>query len=60
MVNFGRFLAVKDAISAVGDHEIQPEFSLPAINEVILLSVEKIKKEMKSQLFNHFLNFAIT
>ncbi len=40
---FSVWLAIKDAISAVGNHEIEPEFSLPATNEVILKSIEKIK-----------------
>lgn len=40
------WLAIKDAISAVANHEIEPEFSLPATNEVIVLSVERMKKQM--------------
>jgi len=47
MLAFSCWLAIKDAISAVGDHEFEPEFSLPATNEVILLSVEKIRKQIK-------------
>ena len=43
MLAFSVWLAIKDAISAVGNHEIDPEFSLPASNEVILKSIEKIK-----------------
>ena len=44
MLAFSVWLAIKDAISAVGDHKIEPEFSLPATNEVILLSAEKLRK----------------
>ena len=44
MLAFSAWLAVKDAISAVGDHKIEPEFSLPATNEVILQSLEKLRK----------------
>lgn len=33
---FSVWLAIKDAISAVHDHQIEPEFSLPATYEVIL------------------------
>ncbi|MFZ4412601.1 MAG: xanthine dehydrogenase molybdopterin binding subunit [Bacteroidales bacterium] len=43
MLAFSVWLAIKDAISALGNHEIDPEFSLPASNEVILKSIEKIK-----------------
>jgi xanthine dehydrogenase molybdopterin-binding subunit B len=47
------WLAIKDAISAVGNHEIEPEFSLPATNEVILLSVEKLKRKVREPIVNH-------
>ncbi len=49
MLALSCWLAIKDAISAVGDHTIEPDFSLPATHEVILLSIEKmrIKKEKK-------------
>jgi xanthine dehydrogenase molybdopterin-binding subunit B len=43
MLALSGWLAIKDAISAVRNHEVEPEFSLPATNEVILLSVEKLK-----------------
>ena len=43
MLAFSTWLAIKDAISSVGDHKIEPEFSLPATNEVILLSIDKIR-----------------
>jgi xanthine dehydrogenase large subunit len=43
MLAFSVWLAIKDAISAVNEHEIEPEFSLPATNEVVVLSVEKLK-----------------
>ncbi|MDP2387475.1 MAG: xanthine dehydrogenase molybdopterin binding subunit [Bacteroidota bacterium] len=41
---FATWLAIKDAISAVGDHKHEPKFKLPATNEVILLSIEELKK----------------
>ena len=47
MLAFSCWLAIKDAISAVGDHEIEPEFELPATNEVILLSIENIRERTK-------------
>lgn len=46
MLAFSNWLAIKDAISAVGNHEIEPDFELPATNENILLSIEKIRHQM--------------
>jgi xanthine dehydrogenase molybdopterin-binding subunit B len=43
MLALSAWLAIKDAISAVANHQIEPEFSLPATNEVILLSIEKLR-----------------
>ncbi len=45
MLSLSVWLAIKDAISAIGNHESEPEFSLPATYEVILLSCEKLKKK---------------
>lgn len=45
MLGLSAWLAIKYAVSAVGDHVFEPEFSLPATNEVILLSLEKLKKK---------------
>jgi xanthine dehydrogenase molybdopterin binding subunit len=42
------WLAIKDAVSAAGNHQIEPDFSLPATNEVILLSLDKIRRKLKS------------
>ncbi|MBL4657616.1 MAG: xanthine dehydrogenase molybdopterin binding subunit [Flavobacteriales bacterium] len=47
MAAFSCYFAIKDAVSAVGDHKIEPSFSLPATNEVILLSVDEIRSKMK-------------
>ncbi|MCX6247237.1 MAG: xanthine dehydrogenase molybdopterin binding subunit [Bacteroidetes bacterium] len=44
MLAFSVWLAIKDAISAVGEHETEPDFGLPATCEVILLSAGKLKK----------------
>ena len=43
MLAFSVWLAIKDAISAMGNHEFEPTFSLPATAEKVLLSVEEIK-----------------
>jgi xanthine dehydrogenase large subunit len=43
MLGLATWLAIKDAVSAVGCHESEPEFSLPATNEVVLLSIEKLR-----------------
>ena len=45
MLAFSCWLAIKDAISAVGSHELEPQFSLPATNEVILTSLENIRQQ---------------
>jgi xanthine dehydrogenase large subunit len=47
MLAFATWLAIKDAVSAVADHQFEPEFKIPATNEVILLSIEELKKKMK-------------
>jgi xanthine dehydrogenase molybdopterin binding subunit len=49
MLALSTWLAIKDAISAVGDHAIEPECSLPATNEVILLSIEHLKAAQKKK-----------
>ncbi len=46
MLALSTWLAIKDAISAVGNHEIEPEFSLPATNEVIVMSAQKLKEQI--------------
>jgi len=50
MLAFATWLAIKDALSAVADHKFEPEFSLPATNEVILLSIEKLRRKVKTGL----------
>ncbi len=45
MLGLSCWLAIKDAVSAVADHKIEPEFSLPATNEVILLACERLRKQ---------------
>jgi xanthine dehydrogenase molybdopterin-binding subunit B len=47
MLAFSSWLAIKDAISAVGEHDYEPVYRLPATNEMILLSIEDIRKKMK-------------
>lgn len=48
MLAFATWLAIKDAISSVANHQIEPQFKLPATNEVILLSIEDLKHKMKN------------
>jgi xanthine dehydrogenase large subunit len=43
MYGLSTWLAIKDAVSATNNHASEPEFSLPATNEVILLAIEKLK-----------------
>jgi len=46
MLCFSVWLAIKDAVSAIANHAIEPEFCIPATNENILLSIEKIHKSL--------------
>jgi xanthine dehydrogenase large subunit len=45
MLAFSVWLAIKDAVSAVGNHLFEPSFSLPATAEVVLKSIEEINKK---------------
>jgi len=47
MLAFSTWLAIKDAISSVGNHEFEPDFELPATNEKILLAIENIRNKLK-------------
>lgn len=49
MLAFSVWLAIKDSISAVDNHQSEPEFSLPATAEQVLLAIEKIKAEKLKQ-----------
>jgi len=42
MLALSVWLAIKDAVSAVNDHTIEPDLPLPATNEAIIKAVEKI------------------
>jgi xanthine dehydrogenase large subunit len=46
MLAFSVWLAIKDAISAVANHSVEPDFALPANNETILLSIEKLRNSV--------------
>ena len=46
MLAFSVWLAIKDAISAVRQHRIEPAFTLPATPEFVLLSMEALKNEL--------------
>jgi xanthine dehydrogenase large subunit len=52
MLSLSAWLAIKDAVSAVANHDMEPEFSLPATNEVILLSIEGLRNKMKEKASN--------
>ena len=43
MLGLSVWLAIKNAISAIGGHQSEPDFSLPATGEVILMAAEKLK-----------------
>jgi xanthine dehydrogenase molybdopterin-binding subunit B len=48
MLAFSVWLAIKDAVSAAAGHTIEPEFSLPATTEVILLSIEDLRRRARA------------
>ncbi len=43
------WLALKDAISAVGNHHFEPDFQIPATHELIALSAEKLRNRIKGK-----------
>ena len=43
MLALSAWLAIKDAVSAVGGHGIEPDFQIPATNEVIVLSAARLR-----------------
>jgi xanthine dehydrogenase molybdopterin binding subunit len=43
---FSTWLAIKDAISAVANHKIEPKWELPATNETILLSIDDLRQKL--------------
>lgn len=49
MLCFSAWLAIKDALSAIADHKLEPDFRLPATNEVILLSADKLRQQLKAE-----------
>ena len=38
------WLAIKDALSAIRNHTVEPDFAIPATNEVIVMTAEKMRK----------------
>ena len=42
MLALSAWLAIKDALSAVDGHRAEPEFQIPATNEVIALSASRL------------------
>jgi len=52
MLAFSVWLAIKDAISAVGQHQFEPDFQIPATNETILKSIDQIKLKLKPKSVN--------
>lgn len=54
MLGLSCWLAIKDAVSAVGGHSVEPNFSLPATNEVILLAIEQIRKLKDHAILTEF------
>jgi len=49
MLALSVWLAIKDAVSAVGNHIIEPVFSLPATAEVVLMSIEEVRRNVSGK-----------
>lgn len=49
MLALSSWLAIKDAVSSVADHRIEPEFRIPATNETIVLAVTDLLRLMKDK-----------
>lgn len=49
MLALSAWLAIKDAVSAAGNHRIEPSFELPASYEVVALAVEEIRQKLQVQ-----------
>jgi len=47
MLALSAWLAIKYAISAVANHQYEPDYQIPATNEYILMSIEKLKKNLE-------------
>jgi xanthine dehydrogenase large subunit len=47
MLALSVWLAIKDAVSAVANHIIEPDLHIPATNEAILLAIEKLRSPLK-------------
>ena len=43
MLALSGWLAIKDALSAIQNHKVEPEFAIPATNELIVMSAEKLR-----------------
>ncbi len=43
------WLALKDAVSAVGNHLFEPDFQIPATHELIAISSEKLRTRLKGK-----------
>jgi len=41
MLAFSVWFAIKDAISAIKNHKVEPDWNIPATNEMILLAIDK-------------------
>ena len=49
MLALSVWLAIKDALSSIAGHAFEPEFSLPATNEAILLSANRLRERLKGK-----------
>lgn len=52
MLALSCWMAIKDALSAIAIHELEPDFSLPATNEVIVLSAKNLREQVRQKSVN--------
>ncbi len=44
------WMAIKDAVSAVGDHKTEPDLTIPATSETVLRTIDKIREKEQHYL----------
>ena len=49
MLALSCWLAIKDAVSAVGSHRVEPELEIPATAEAIVLAGYRLRHQIKHE-----------
>ena len=53
------FFAIKNAIASIGNYNINPKLDAPATPEKILMSIKKLKKNMKNEFMKRAIELSI-